>query len=422
MNISKLSIIVPVYNEEKTIAKILSQLKALRLGKTEKEIIVVDDGSTDGTKKALKTHSFCCKIVSHPKNMGKGAAIRTGLGYATGDYMIIQDADLEYAPRDIKKLISCAETNRALVVYGSRFLRAKIKVPGDFYKGGFLLGVLTNILYGTRITDEATCYKLFNTDLLRRLNLKSNGFDFCPEATAKICKSGIKIYEVPISYRPRDKTEGKKLRFFPEAPKALWVLLSQRFQKEENSDFNLLDKLIRRQRVKQISSYLPKKNNLSWCDIGCGSDAYFLRKLQGKIKEGVGIDPLVNCPSLGDITFIKEKIIKKIPLTAKSFDVVTLLALLEHLDFPEAVLKEVWRILKKDGLLIITTPSPRAKIVLETLSRLEIISRREIKEHKHYFSINELLGMFQKVGFEKNEITLKEFQLGLNIVVSAKKG
>lgn len=424
MIINKLSIIVPVYNEEKTIEEILTRLENLKFEEIKKEFVIVDDGSTDGTKSKLKSFSPSFKIIYHSQNQGKGAAIRTALNYVSGDYIIIQDADLEYDPQDIKKLVKYAIKKQALVVYGSRFLgnSARMRMPSSFLgRGGALLATLTNILYGTNLTDEATGYKLFKTSLLKNLNLEYDGFEFCPEVTAKIAKNGIKIHEVPISYKRRSEKDGKKLRFFPDAPKAVLVLLSQRFTNDEKNHFNFLDKLIREQRLKQIIPYLPKRNNLLWCDIGCGEDVHLLRRFQERIKKGVGIDPLVNSYTFDNITFIKKKIKDKIPLDSGQFNVVTLMAFLEHLEYPEIILKEAWRILKKDGVLILTTPNPKAKKILEFLASLKIISEREIKDHKNYFSPDNLKTILENVGFRSNNIILKKFQFGLNTLVSAKK-
>lgn len=228
----KLTILIPVYNEKETILKILEKIENVDLKKIgfEKEIIIVDDGSTDGTEKILKNLEKKYKVIYHQKNQGKGSAIKTGLKYASGDYVIIQDADLEYDPQDYIKLLECAIKNRAQVVYGSRTLNPQNKYSSFlFYVGGRILSFITNLLYGTKITDEATGYKLFKTELIKSLPLFSKGFDFCPEITAKIAKRKIKIYEVPINYYPRTKKEGKKIRI-KDGIKAIWVLIKHKFK------------------------------------------------------------------------------------------------------------------------------------------------------------------------------------------------
>jgi dolichol-phosphate mannosyltransferase len=228
----KLSVIIPCYNESETIAEILTRVKAVDLGAMEKEIIVVDDYSTDGTRELL--HQLATdenvRVLCHEQNRGKGAAMRSGIQAAGGDIILVQDADLEYDPADYSALLA-PFSDGAEVVYGSR-LRHRNKIAGvHFLLGGLTLSLVTNLLYGTRITDEPTGYKVFKTDVIRSLNLVYDGFEFCPEVTAKLCRRGYRIHEVPISYQPRSVAEGKKIgwkdflihvyvlfkyRFFPE--------------------------------------------------------------------------------------------------------------------------------------------------------------------------------------------------------------
>lgn len=226
-----LSVIIPVYNEKNTILEILKKVEAVDLGPLlfEKEIIIVDDSSTDGTKETLKSLVGEYKIIYHQKNRGKSAAIRTGLEYVKGDYVIIQDADLEYDPQDYKKILECAIANNAKAVYGSRRLNFQNRYSHrSFFLGGILLNWAASILYGINITDESTCYKLFKTDFLKSLALESKRFEFCPEVTAKTAKRGVKIYEVPIHYYPRHIAEGKKIRW-RDGLAALWTLIKYKF-------------------------------------------------------------------------------------------------------------------------------------------------------------------------------------------------
>lgn len=227
----KLSVLIPIYNEKHTILEILRKIDAADLGDIsfQKEIVLVDDGSTDGTRQILKELEDKYKIIYHPKNRGKGAAIRTGLNHVFGDYVIIQDADLEYDPDDYKKLLETAIKNKAEVVYGSRRLNPENKYSHlSFYLGGIVINWLTRILYGIAITDESTCYKLFKTETIKSIPLKCERFEFCPEVTAKIAKRKIKIYEVPINYYPREKKEGKKINW-KDGIEALWILLKYKF-------------------------------------------------------------------------------------------------------------------------------------------------------------------------------------------------
>lgn len=231
MTINKLSIIIPVFNEKSTIEKILDILEKTDLGGVSKEIIVVDDGSRDGMREILKKYESRHKIVYHEINQGKGAAVRTGLQRITGDYVVIQDADLEYNPSDFKRMLEYAAANNAEVVYGSRRL-GKGKSPSagwQYYLGGLFLTFLTNLLYGTKITDEATCYKMVSRNVLGKFNLCSDGFEFCPEITAKIARQKITIHEIPIDYTPRSRAEGKKIKL-KDGFIAIWTLLKYKIK------------------------------------------------------------------------------------------------------------------------------------------------------------------------------------------------
>lgn len=229
---AKLSIIIPVYNEKDTILEILNKVQNADLGEVEKEIIVVDDFSKDGTREILRNAGDEYKIVYHDKNRGKGMAIRTGLEHVTGDWVVIQDADLEYDPADYVKLLECAKKNNAQAVYGSRTANFKRgATSGLLYAlGGLFVTLLTNILYKTQLTDEATCYKLFKADLIKSIPLSCQRFEFCPEITAKIAKRSIKIFEIPINYYPRHKREGKKINW-KDGLEAIWTLIKYKFKK-----------------------------------------------------------------------------------------------------------------------------------------------------------------------------------------------
>jgi len=223
-----LSVIIPVYNERDTILKILEKVKSVKI---DKEIIIVDDFSTDGTREileSLKGKDEKLKIIFQKKHVGKGFAIRTALKFVEGEIVLIQDADLEYDPNEYPKLIEPILEGKAKVVYGSRVLKKNPKASIIFYIGGRFLSFLTNLLYGTNITDEPTGYKVFSTDVLKSIDLKCLGFEFCPEVTAKVAKKGYKIYEVPINYNPRSIKEGKKIRF-KDALKAVFTLIKYRF-------------------------------------------------------------------------------------------------------------------------------------------------------------------------------------------------
>lgn len=208
----KLSIVIPIFNEKKTVKELIRRVQNVDVN-LEKEIIIVDDDSSDGTRKILeKTNHPCIKIFYHSENQGKGAALQTGFSAATGDIILIQDADLEYDPRDYPKLLEPILDGRADAVYGSRFLGGPHRVLFFWhYVGNKLLTTLSNILSNLNLTDMETCYKVFRKEILDKITLKSKRFGFEPEITVKLAKQKCRIYEVPISYSGRDYREGKKI-------------------------------------------------------------------------------------------------------------------------------------------------------------------------------------------------------------------
>jgi glycosyltransferase involved in cell wall biosynthesis len=257
----KLSVVVPVYNEHETIGPVLQRVLAVPLGEAltgqagkpvEKEVIVVDDGSTDGTGQVLDAISDeRVRVIHQPRNMGKGTSIRTALEHVTGDAVIIKDADAEYNPEDYGRLLEPVASGRADLVYGSRFLgrvegpAVTLRVPQGhpeqsrgvrkpegmrFANRVFnrVIAALARILFRFPLTDEATCYKLFRTDVIKSLPLRCQRFEFCPEVTAKALKRGWRLVETPITYRARGKKEGKKIGW-RDGVEALWTLVKYRF-------------------------------------------------------------------------------------------------------------------------------------------------------------------------------------------------
>lgn len=222
------SIIIPAYNEADSIVQAIERVRAVPL---QKEIIVVDDGSTDETP-ALLAQQPDVVVLRHEHNMGKGMAIRTAIAHATGDIIIIQDADLEYDPMDIPRVIAPIAEGKAQVVYGSRFLTTKrpkgMRLPNWLINR--LLAGMVRWLYWHPLTDEATCYKAFRADLLKSVPLTCQRFEFCPEVTAKVIRRGVKILEVPISYEARTTLQGKKIRWW-DGIEAIWTLLKWRWKR-----------------------------------------------------------------------------------------------------------------------------------------------------------------------------------------------
>lgn len=225
----KISILIPVYNEKNSLLEILKRVEEVDFG-LEKEIILIDDFSTDGTKDLYSQISH--KILYHDKNKGKGAALRTGLKEATGDIIIIQDADLEYNPEDYKPLVDLVIKDCADVVYGSRL--ANTQNHENFLFLSFLantvLSFLTRLLFGVYISDMETCYKVFRADVIKDIEIESNRFDFEPEITAKVLKKDIRYMESPISYNARTNAEGKKIGW-KDGVQAIWALIKYRYFK-----------------------------------------------------------------------------------------------------------------------------------------------------------------------------------------------
>ncbi len=227
LNINKITVLIPVYNEKNSLLELLKLLENVDFG-LEKEIILIDDYSTDGTKDLYKELPY--KILYHEKNMGKGASLRDGIKEATGDIIIIQDADLEYKPDDYKPLVELIKKDKADVVYGSRFLDKRN--CGNFLFLSFIanktLTFLTQMLYKTTLTDMETCYKAFRADIIKGIKIESNRFDFEPEITAKVLKKGVRFSELPITYNARTTNEGKKINW-KDGLQAILTLIKYRF-------------------------------------------------------------------------------------------------------------------------------------------------------------------------------------------------
>jgi len=227
----KLSIIIPVYNEEQTIGEVIERVWMVDLGGLEREVIIANDGSSDGTRLVIDASRWSndarVKTYNSPINLGKGAAVRFGIGMATGDILLVQDADLELDPNEYGRLLAPILEGRTDIVYGSRFLKPSGRVAFRRRIANQFLTVLTNVLFGARLTDMETAYKVFRREALDGIRLRCVGFDFEPEITAKLLRAGRRILEVPIGYQPRREDEGKKIRWI-DGVDAIYTLLKCR--------------------------------------------------------------------------------------------------------------------------------------------------------------------------------------------------
>ncbi len=358
----KLSIVIPVYNEIHTIEEILRQVRALPL---DLEIIVVDDGSTDGTREVLRALDVPeIQVFFHEKNLGKGGALNTAFGHTTGDIVVIQDADLEYLPEEIPKLIEPILRGKADVVYGSRFLGARRVFMFSHLLGNKILTLLTNILYNTTLTDMETCYKAFRGDVARSLNLRARDFGCEPEMTAKVFRRDLRVYEIPISYDGRSYAEGKKITW-RDGVKAVYWLLRCRFTVD-----NVGHETLRRmaatdgysrliveriqghvgQRVLEvgsglgnISGHLSRRELLVVSDI---TDAY-LEKLQRRFAGNSRVRVVRYDLNEGTRNDLRDL----------ELDTIICLNVLEHIEDDGAALRGLAGMLKPHGRLILLVPA-----------------------------------------------------------------
>lgn len=377
-----LSIIMPVYNEENTIKEIVKKVQKSFVGNLDKEIIIVDDGSTDSTDSIIRRDILPLykniKYIQHAKNRGKGMAIRTALEYTQGEIIIIQDADLEYSPSDYNNLITPILKGTAKVVYGSRYLKYHyLRSAGWIYRvGGFVITHLFNLIFFSRLTDLPTCYKVFESGLLHQLNLKCHGFDFCVEVSAKLLRLGYKIKEVPIDYSPRSVREGKKIKFI-HALEAVITMLKYRFAFQNNfirrvnrlreivpeyhSHIPFVKRLFLR-RIEEAIKIVEFKGEENILEIGVGEGKLleFLTKkrIKDKIKGkifGIDINPGIMSLDIKGVNIYCCDA-KTTPFADNYFDIIFCLDVLEHFENFEPYLVEIKRILKPGGQLIVSLP------------------------------------------------------------------
>ena len=413
-----ISFVIPVYNEKNTIKPILDKIEKVDLG-LEKEIIIIDDGSNDGSRRVIETLSGDYLKIFHDFNKGKGAALRSGIKAASGDLIIIQDADLEYDPEDIKNLLQPILDGKADVVYGSRFLSYGARRVLFFWHmlGNKFLTLLTNTITNFTFTDIETCYKLFKSNILKNISIEENRFGFEPEITIKISQMNCRIYEVGISYFGRGYDQGKKIGWIDgvEALKCIikYGIIRRLFNKEP-----FLEKFLRRFRLKKVLPHIDDWQVV--CDIGCGKHMALLKKISPACKQCIGVDKKVPSINYSNVDVKLFDLDNKIPLEDQSIDVVTLLAVLEHLDNETEIIQEIKRILKPDGKLLITVPTEKAKPVLELLAyKFHVVSKEEIMDHKRYYTVEKLEKILVLNGFICSQI--ETFELGFNIFCCARK-
>ncbi len=417
-DIKTISLIIPVYNEVKTLKDILKKVDETDLG-LEKEIIIVDDGSNDGTPDLIKSLPNHYQKILQPKNMGKGAAVRRGVEAATGDLVIFQDADLEYDPNDIKEMLKPILQGNADVVYGSRFLSHGSRRALFFWHmiGNNLLTLLSNMVTNLTLTDMETCYKLFKKEVIKNIQIEENRFGLEPEITMKISQMRCRIYEVGISYYGRGYDEGKKINW-KDGVAAIKCIIKYGLIRRVFDNDEFLEGMLRHWRIKIIRPYIQSRSTV--CDIGCGKHMALLKQISRLTNKCIGIDkkvPSINYSNLEIKTFHLDN---KVPLDDESVDIVTLLAVLEHLEKPEDILNEIRRILKPGGLLLITVPSTKAKAIIEFLGlKLKIINKEEVLDHKLYYTLQTLGSLMESHHFE--QLKLESFQLGYNLFSCGRK-
>jgi glycosyltransferase involved in cell wall biosynthesis/ubiquinone/menaquinone biosynthesis C-methylase UbiE len=413
----KLSVIVPAYNEEATIKRLIQML--IRQPEV-REVLVVNDASTDKTASILKKIKHKkLRCISHKTNKGKGSAIRTALHHATGNYVLIQDADLEYDPREIPLLLAPIYSGRASIVFGSRFFGTHSNMFFWHYVGNKFLNFIVNILYDNILSDMETCYKLVPTEVMKRLDLKENDFRIEPEIVCKLLLSNERIVEVPITYIGRTYNEGKKLTWI-DGFFAIGTIIRLRLGLEKihgSTHMPILEPLLQELRIRKVLAVMKTGGVL--VDVGCDNPPVFLHRVENKMKKCVGLDIVAKPQTYRNITILKQDLQKKIKLPSNSANVVTMMAVLEHMKHPQEMVSECYRILRKGGQLLVTVPAPKNKPVLELFSAIGLVRKEMIDQHENYFTPEILKKLSKKAGFKRIDVSL--FELGFNTFLQATK-
>lgn len=412
----KLSVVIPVYNEINTILEILRRVKDVPI---EKEIIVVDDGSTDGTREALKEiKEKNIKIFFNKRNRGKGYSIRRGFKYASGEIVIIQDADLEYYPDEYPILIQRILEGKAEVVYGTRFQGARRVFNFYHYLGNKLLNLIANILYNTNLSDLMTCYKAFRIDVLRQLHLGADGFGIEAEITAKLFRQGFRVYEVPISYNGRDYEEGKKISWKDFFPSVYWLLRCKFEYDDVGQDTLLRVRLMKNNNrwvFEQIKPYLGE--NILEVGSGIGNISRFLVTFGKRVVLSEINDRYLEYLKYRFLGNPKVKIINQ-DILAKDIsrvmperiDTVVVTNVLEHLEDDYLALGNIRKILVKNGRLILLVPALKA--LYGSLDKELGHFRRYEKE--------ELKKKLEKSGFAVEKLYFHDFLASLGWYINSR--
>ena len=377
----KVSILIAAYNEENSIFQIIEKIQNIQIP-VDKEIIIVDDGSTDATRKIINNNILPkygnVRYFEHGENIGKGAAIRTALRHSTGDIILIQDADLEYSPDDYPALLKPILEGKSKVVYGSRDLYRRLygrtrSASWLFKTGGYIVTWLFNIIYRSDLTDEPTCYKVFDSEVIKRIKLDCKKFEFCPEVSGKLLRLGYQINEVPIQYEPRSLEEGKKIGI-RDGLQALYVMLKYRlkhkdsFIKDSKSDLDGIvpeyfssNPIVKRLFIDRLYYALKFSNinsDLRVLDAGTGN-GILLKMLslrhQGIRLVGLDMNSQISMLKIAGTAFVVGDV-RKNPFRPNTFDVIFCLDVLEHVYELNEAINELKRVLFKGGRLIVSVP------------------------------------------------------------------